>query len=95
LKSLLRFSVVRLEERILPEKQRDEQMPASATSVYMILATIDPWPPHIHATISNLNRPMLPQLSAPIITKISDILSIIFLTPFAISIAGASVFIRS
>jgi len=38
---------------------------------------------------------MLPQLSAPIITKISDILSIIFLTPFAISIAGASVFIRS
>lgn len=52
-------------------------MPASATSVYMILATIDPWPPHIHATISNLNRPMLPQLSAPIITKISDILSIL------------------
>ena len=48
-------------------------MPASATSVYMILATIDPWPPHIHATISNLNRHMLPQLSAPMIASVSAI----------------------
>ena len=33
-------------------------------------------PPHSHATRSKLNRPMEPQFSAPMITRISDILSI-------------------
>ena len=95
LKSLLRFSVVRLEERILPEKQRDAPDACERHERiydprdYRSLAAAYP------RDDIEFEQAYAAQLSAPIITKISDILSIIFLTPFAISIAGASAFIRS
>ena len=53
----------------------------SPTRVYIILLTTLPAPPKIHATISNLNSPMLPQLIPPMIRIQSAILSSITL-PF-------------
>ncbi len=58
------------------------QIAARPTRVYIILATSEPCPPHIHATRSNLKIPMLPQLRPPIIAKISASLSIITIAPF-------------
>ena len=52
------------------------QSPATKTSVYIILDIIAACPPNIHATMSKLNIPIVPQLTAPIITSNSAILSI-------------------
>ena len=62
-------------------KRRDtHQIPARATTVYIILLTRAVCPPHSHATISNLKRPMLPQFNAPIMLIMSAILSIIIVS---------------
>ena len=55
------------------------QMPASATAVYIILATIVVAPPQIQATASKENNPTRPQFSAPIIATVRAILFIIFI----------------
>ena len=62
----------------LARKMSDmHQIPAKATTVYIMRAASVSTPPVIQATISNLKRPMLPQLSAPMMVMMSAILSII------------------
>ena len=81
-------------------KSEMHQIPARATTVYIILLTRASCPPHIHATISNWKSPMLPQLSAPIIVNIRAILSMIIVKssfktvfPSAFSLVGFFIFI--
>ena len=64
------------------------QTPANATIVYTILLTTDIGPPQIHATMSKLKIPMLPQLRAPITVRISAILSIIITVTSCFSIVN-------
>ena len=60
----------------------------------MILLTIDIGPPHIHATMSKLKIPMLPQLRAPITVKIRAILSINITKNLKIILVGDPHFAR-
>lgn len=62
------------------KRRETHQMPAKATTVYMIRLTRAVCPPHNHATISNLKRPMLPQFNAPMIVIIRAILSMIIVS---------------
>ena len=70
------YSVVTL---FFLNKSEIHQSPAINTIMYIMRAKTAVWPPQIQATISNLNKPMLPQFTAPIIVKIKAILSIIII----------------
>jgi hypothetical protein len=70
------------------------QTPARATIVYMILLTTDIGPPQIHATISKLKSPMLPQLRAPITVRIRAILSIIIMVLYPLCLWEHPAFLR-
>ena len=61
----------------LRKSREMHQSAARPTSVYITRLTVAVCPPQIHATISNLNRPMLPQLMPPIMVRISAMRSII------------------
>jgi hypothetical protein len=47
--------------------------PASAINVYMIRLTTPSMPPNRVAIMSNLNKPISPQLMAPIITRVNAV----------------------
>ena len=66
------------------------QIPARATTVYMIRATTEEAPPQIQATRSNWNRPILPQFSAPMMEMISAMRSIIIIIEPILSEDGAA-----
>ena len=76
------FGYSRLSAR-LRNRREIHHRPASATTEKIILLRTLPAPPKSHPTMSNRKRPMLPQLIAPMMTRMSAILSSIgvFLSP--------------
>ena len=84
-KKLSYFSKVSTVSPLLRNKSEMHHTPARAITVYTIRLRIAVWPPKIHATMSNLNKPMQPQLSAPIMVSTSAVLSSICFNSFAAS----------